>query len=657
MSDNSVTKRLSAILAADIAGYTRLMEEDSDGTVASWQAARSNIIDPSITEHTGRIVKHTGDGFLAEFNTVQSAVECAVAMQDGLTSSSLEFRMGINLGDIIDDGEDIHGEGVNIAARIEALAEAGGISISGGAFEQVRNRLDCQFEDTGEHHLKNVSAPVKIYRVMIPESVPNSLDGKTSQQLGGEETLQQSKDKARPVKDGYWQGWFLPKTGFRNAGSNRQNGAALVATIVLIALASAAIFTVWLRPFTEDDKLAVSRQLTPMEESENPLAREAVKLGWEFANRTTAASFVAAKEQFERAIKLDPDHAFAHTSLANVYWRALRNGWHFEIDVGYAQAFSLANKHLAKGRQKPSPLGYQIASEIALWQGEHKRAIQAAKQAIELDAADPAGHVALVLALAYKGELDRAKRTLDDLIKASPEQEIALHRYRGFIEFLQRRYEDSIYSLKQAVAYEPNEEWPYRWLIAAYGHLGQRFAATDAIETVDGLRKQIDRSRLTMLEVSTSSLMRQSDKTNLREGWRKAGVSDGRGINTSELVFNRLVFNHEAGGFDVKGAIRIDVILAKALFDQGVLFVDNRYSFKYGHIKGAKHMAKPTSVKLGALAEKNQPIVFYCDGIFCRYSALASGLAVLWGYEKVYYFAGGYPDWKHAKHPITSDSE
>jgi len=165
VKNGSTQKRLAAILAADVVGYTRLMEVDSDGTVAAWQAARSDIIDPSIAEHAGRIVKHTGDGFLVEFATVQSAVECAVAIQDGLSSSSLDFRMGINLGDVIDDGEDLHGEGVNIAARIESLANPGEVNISASVFEQVRNRLDCPFEDLGEHEVKNVSNPVHIYRI------------------------------------------------------------------------------------------------------------------------------------------------------------------------------------------------------------------------------------------------------------------------------------------------------------------------------------------------------------------------------------------------------------------------------------------------------------------------------------------------------------
>jgi len=172
MNDGADQRRLSAILAADVVGYTRLMEQDTDGTVAAWKSARSDIIDPTITKFSGRIVKHTGDGFLAEFQTVQAAVECAVALQNDLTSGVLEFRMGVNLGDIVDDGEDIHGEGVNIAARIEALAETGGICISGGVYDQVHNQLDHPYEDMGEVEVKHVSDPVRVYRLLLDGQVP-----------------------------------------------------------------------------------------------------------------------------------------------------------------------------------------------------------------------------------------------------------------------------------------------------------------------------------------------------------------------------------------------------------------------------------------------------------------------------------------------------
>ena len=126
------------------------MEQDTDGTVAAWQAARADIIAPAIAGHSGRVVKLTGDGFLAEFATVQDAVKCAIIMQEGLAASPLDFRMGINLGDIIDDGEDIHGEGVNIAARLE---------------------------DLGEHEVKHVSAPVRTYRVVVDDIGPVETKG------------------------------------------------------------------------------------------------------------------------------------------------------------------------------------------------------------------------------------------------------------------------------------------------------------------------------------------------------------------------------------------------------------------------------------------------------------------------------------------------
>ena len=158
-------RRLAAILAADVAGYTRLVELDTDGTVAAWKSARDNVIKPLVDKKSGHIIKFTGDGFLVEFPSVQDAVVCAITLQEELKSSSLNFRIGINVGDITDDGSDVHGEGVNIAARLEALAEPGGICISGDVYNQVRNRIDAVFKDMGEQEVKHVSQPVSVYAI------------------------------------------------------------------------------------------------------------------------------------------------------------------------------------------------------------------------------------------------------------------------------------------------------------------------------------------------------------------------------------------------------------------------------------------------------------------------------------------------------------
>jgi len=166
-------RRLTAILAADVAGYSRLMGADEEGTHERLQAHFRELVNPKINEHRGRIVKNAGDGFLAEFPSVVDAVRSAVEVQRGMAEREPEvpeerrirFRMGINLGDVIAEEHDIFGDGVNVAARLEALAEPGGICVSRVVRDQVRDRLDYAFEDLGEQQVKNIARPVRVYRV------------------------------------------------------------------------------------------------------------------------------------------------------------------------------------------------------------------------------------------------------------------------------------------------------------------------------------------------------------------------------------------------------------------------------------------------------------------------------------------------------------
>jgi adenylate cyclase len=165
LSGERVERRLTAILAADVAGYSRLMGQDEAGTLARLRTHRRELIDPKIAEHRGRIVKTTGDGILIEFPSVVEAVACAVAVQRGMAERNVSvpedqrivFRVGVNLGDIIVEGDDIHGDGVNVAARLEGIAEPGEICISGIVHDQVRDKLDLTFEDLGEQALKNIA--------------------------------------------------------------------------------------------------------------------------------------------------------------------------------------------------------------------------------------------------------------------------------------------------------------------------------------------------------------------------------------------------------------------------------------------------------------------------------------------------------------------
>ena len=178
MSEARVERRLAAVLAGDVAGYSRLMGADEEGTLKRLNAHRREFLEPKIAEHRGRIVKRTGDGILIEFASAVDAGRCAVEIQRGMDQRNrlvapdqrIDLRIGIHVGDIIIEEGDIFGDGVNVAARLEGIAEPGGICISDDAYRQVRDKLDTAFEDTGEQQLKNISRPVRVYRVKFTES-------------------------------------------------------------------------------------------------------------------------------------------------------------------------------------------------------------------------------------------------------------------------------------------------------------------------------------------------------------------------------------------------------------------------------------------------------------------------------------------------------
>ena len=170
----SGARRLAAILCADIVGYSRLMNADEEGTHARIKRQRREIIEPTVAEHYGRIVKNTGDGFLAVFDSPLEAVRCAIVIQQSMVGRNtslprqqwVQYRIGVNLGDVIVEPEDVYGDGVNIASRLETIAEPGSVNISGGVYEQIKNKLVCGYQSLGDEKLKNITDPVRIYRVL-----------------------------------------------------------------------------------------------------------------------------------------------------------------------------------------------------------------------------------------------------------------------------------------------------------------------------------------------------------------------------------------------------------------------------------------------------------------------------------------------------------
>ena len=183
-------RKLAAILATDLVGYSRLMGVDEAGTLAALKAHRSELFDPLVARHKGRVVKLMGDGALIEFGSAVDAVECAIDIQRAMAERNggvdeqhrLAYRMGINLGDIIVDGDDIYGDGVNVAARLETAADAGGICISGTIFDQIEGKIDLDFENLGPQPVKNIAKPVRMYRLEASAVAPPQANG-----AGGDE--------------------------------------------------------------------------------------------------------------------------------------------------------------------------------------------------------------------------------------------------------------------------------------------------------------------------------------------------------------------------------------------------------------------------------------------------------------------------------------
>ena len=473
MSGDGRQRRLSAILAADVAGYTRLVEQDTDGTVAAWQSARTDIIDPAISEHSGRIVKHTGDGFLAEFTTVQDAVRCAISMQEGLSENPLEFRIGINLGDIVDDGEDIHGEGVNVAARIEALADPGGISISGGVYDQIRNRFDHGFEDMGEHEVKHVSAPVRVYRVVFNDARPVSpatsdlaLPDKPSIAVLPLDNMSDSRDYEY-LADGITEdiitllaripGFFViartstfsykgkqrdireigRELGVRYVveGSLRPIGERLRITIQLIEAESGN--HLWAERFdgAAADLFDVQDEITTaiVTRLEPELARAEFELirrrppadldAWDYYLQARGvlaqkgwqeATFKEGAELFRKAIALDPEFAPARAALS----------LHLSLGhmIGYVtdpdEALSEADQALALDSDSSEVLGFAGCALSDL--GNTTRGIEILERAIERDPSNAQAWVALGAALLSNRQPELAIEKLEHGLRISP---------------------------------------------------------------------------------------------------------------------------------------------------------------------------------------------------------------------------------------------
>jgi len=480
-------RRLATILAADVAGYTTLMGKDEAGTLRRLTDLRRDFLKPLIDEHRGRIVKLMGDGLLVEFASVVDAVVCAMAWQEGVgnreaagdADKRLRFRIGINLGDVIVEGDDIHGDGVNVAARLEGLAEPDGIWVSSDVFRYARGKVKAEFEDMGEQDLKNVSEPVCVYRIIAPNSAPisvrrreeslplsdqpsiavlpfDNMSGEPEQEYfadGIAEELITAFSCMRTIPVIARNSSFSYKgQSFRVEQVARELGARYLVegsvrkagdrVRVSVQLVDGEVGRhIWAKKYDRmiDDIFEIQDDITlrvasavENEVSEAELKKQRAKrpesmTAWDLFLRGRAhiqnrrcEEFKRGREVFEAAIALEPHYGDAWAGLAHSHLKD------YDLKCTEDLAASLAT-------------GYE-----------------AARKAVVLDEASPYAHFVLSTAHVWRNELPESFRELERLLELNPYSAVA-HRALGNRRDLAGDSEEGVAGMRQALELNPRD--------------------------------------------------------------------------------------------------------------------------------------------------------------------------------------------------------
>lgn len=479
-------RRLAAILAADVVGYSRLMGQNEAVTLAALKSHRRDLIDPAIAGHRGRLVKTSGDGLLIEFPSVTAAVECAVAIQQGMVERNrqgppelrIQFRMGVNLDEVIVDGEDILGDGVNIAARLESFAEPGTVCLSGTVFAQVKNRVELCFEDLGEQQFKNIADPIRVFRIDCdgaPVPTPDFLSESESLPLPAKPSIailpfaNLSGDPADDyLADGLRldvqaalvkaSGLFLiaPNTvaRYRHAdvaaevagrqmsvrfvleGSVQRSGQRMRITVELTDVAARQI--VWAEQYDRvlDDGFTVQDEITAevlkaldvkLASGEKWLLHSTLKnrkvlevfyLGLSRFYAGTKEDNAAAREAFEQVARLQPDSSVGPAYLCFAHWIDAFRGWAESEEQSLTSAARWAET--ATRHRHSNGLAHIVLASIHLLKRRHEDALANCYRAVELRPNCPTANSYLANVLHYCGRSAEAVAKIKEAIRISP---------------------------------------------------------------------------------------------------------------------------------------------------------------------------------------------------------------------------------------------
>jgi adenylate cyclase len=587
MASDQTKRKLAAILAADIAGYSRLMGADEEGTLARLKVLRRELIDPKNKQHHGRIVKTTGDGTLIEFLSVVDAVRCAIDIQQGMVERNadvpqekrIEFRVGVNLGDVMIEGRDLYGDGVNIAARLEALAEPGGICISRTVLNHARDKVSFDVEDAGEQMLKNIARPIHVYRIIInpirrpatpkPEVQTLALPDKPS--IAVLPFTNMSGDPEQEfVSDGVCEDVITALSHYpslfviaRNSsftykgrsvdvkqvgrelgvryvleGSVRKAGSRIRVTAQLIEAGTSN--HVWAERYDRDlvDIFAVQDELTQAlttalapaiadaelrramrRPPESLDAWAAYQRGLWHLSKATPDDDATAEGFFKQAIDLDPTFAGGYSALALYQLQAAAIYQKLDLSSAQRSAEALARRAVAldgADAEARSCLGWALQAR-----GEAVGALAEIERALSMSPNLAIAHGHRGATLIFAGRPKEGLTALETCIRLDPRDPYLavrlLHVACGL--YFCSEYEASIEASKRLIRSYPDFPMIYRWPAAALGQLGRTTEAKEALE------KAVSRApaAFDMYVRKRAPWFRPEDHAHLVEGLRKAG--------------------------------------------------------------------------------------------------------------------------------------
>jgi adenylate cyclase len=587
-----VERRLAAILAGDVVGYSRLMGVDELGTLRALKAIRQELADPAISDRHGRVVKTAGDGILIEFPSVVDAVACAVAIQEGMAARNagvqedkrIVFRIGINIGDIIVDEADIHGDGVNVAARLEAIAEPGAICLSDDAYRQVRGKIDATFSDMGERALKNIAQPVRAWHLVVaggpasqvetPARPPLPLPDKPSIAVLPFDNMSGDPEQEY-FADGMVEdiisalsriGWLFViarnssftykgrtvdvkqvgrELGVRYVleGSVRKAGSRVRITGQLVDATTGG--HVWGDRFDsalEDvfdlqDRVTASvvgaieprLQRAEIERAgrkptESLDAYDYFLRGMASLHLFTRDSLLEARGLYRRATELDPNYASPYGMASFCIRVCWRNGWLTDPEREIADGVRLARRAVALGKDDPTAL-WSSGRTLAHFAGELEAGAAHIDRALVLNPNLAVAWSASGWVRVHLGEPADAIECYERAMRLSPLDPLAYDTYAGmgYAHFFTGHYDEAVFWARKATQEQPS--WAAAWRAAAMAYaLSDRIV--EAREAIIRLREIDPGLRLSNLARVTPPFRRPEDLARWTEGLRKAGLPE-----------------------------------------------------------------------------------------------------------------------------------